>query len=152
MGENENKPITVDEIISSFVQHNSDKTDGRLIEGLKKTLYEDIRNEIVEKEIESISNNAMEKFENDKKQKRLLDIKVIIVETLLIGFFSGLVVNQVTELISMWKGYTKDEQILSLQSHTWYCIIGLGLILILLIFAMYLDKVSDLIYKRKKDK
>ena len=85
--------------------------------------------------------DEVDKKEQEKQKKRkLTHMKVLIFETLFISFLIGLIVNQVTDLITQSKG---TGNII-----TWIWIVSIGAVLGLFIFLMYIEKIEDYINKR----
>ena len=138
--------ITCDEVIKVFVDSKATSDDEKVINLLKQKIYSDLKQEIEEEEIEELKEKAKERQKEEERKEKFLKIKILIFETLLIGFVSGLIVNQVTDLITSAK-WNPDTKVY----YTWICIACLIIVLGVLIFAMYLDKVDEVINKRKRD-
>ena len=138
----EEDEITLEELIDIFVEDDVEengsskmKSDTRLKEGVKK--------QIVEKEIENIKEQAHNQQKEEERNENFRKMKVLIFETLSVGFVVGLLVNQATELIANWKG------IKNIELYTWFWIFGLIIVLMVLVVGMYLNKIDEFINRKK---
>ena len=132
--------ITAEEVINDYVELKSKNTEDKIKEALKEKIYEDIEKQITCKKMSEILDEVDKKDQEKQKKRKLTHMKVLIFETLFISFLIGLIVNQVTDLITQSKG---TGNII-----TWIWIVSIGAVLGLFIFLMYIEKIEDYINKR----
>ncbi|NLK23479.1 MAG: hypothetical protein GX309_05730 [Clostridiales bacterium] len=132
--------ITAEEVINDYVELKSKNTEDKIKEALKEKIYEDIEKQITCKKMSEILDEVDKKEQEKQKKRKLTHMKVLIFETLFISFLIGLIVNQVTDLITQSKG---TGNII-----TWIWIVSIGAVLGLFIFLMYIEKIEDYINKR----
>lgn len=138
--------ITLDEVVNKFLDATSENiTDDRLKEALKLQITNDIKEEVINKEIECIIKKSDDKIREKENKEMLEKLKNIIIETLIIGLILGLLVNQITELIGIWKSGNQIELF------TWIWVIVLLVALGVLTMLMYISKLSDFINNNKGD-
>ena len=138
--------ITLDEVVNKFLDATSKNiTDDRLKEALKLQITNDIKEEVINKEIECIIKKSDDKIREKENKEMLEKLKNIIIETLIIGLILGLLVNQITELIGIWKSGNQIELF------TWIWVIVLLVALGVLTMLMYISKLSDFINNNKGD-
>ena len=138
--------ITLDEVVNKFLDATSKNiTDDRLKEALKLQITNDIKEEVINKEIECIIKKSDDKIREKENKEMLEKLKNIIIETLIIGLILGLLVNQITELIGIWKSGNQIELF------TWIWVIVLLVALGGLTMLMYISKLSDFINTNKGD-
>jgi len=138
--------ITLDEVVNKFLDATSKNiTDDRLKEALKLQITNDIKEEVINKEIECIIKKSDDKIREKENKEMLEKLKNIIIETLIIGLILGLLVNQITELIGIWKSGNQIELF------TWIWVIVLLVALGGLTMLMYISKLSDFINNNKGD-
>lgn len=102
-------------------------------QAIKDMIFNRISEEIISLEKEKIIESANEQIKKNKIKAKLNEIKWIIVEGILAAFIVGLVVNQVTELIANYKGFSPQD--VGVIWKTWG-ITG-GLFSVLVIWIMY---------------
>lgn len=138
--------ITLDEVVNKFLDATTENiTDDRLKEALKLQITNDIKEEVINKEIECIIKKSDDKIREKENKEMLEKLKNIIIETLIIGLILGLLVNQITELIGIWKSGNQIELF------TWIWVIVLLVALGVLTMLMYISKLSDFINNNKGD-
>ena len=138
--QNEEKSTTekVVEIFLDSTLTDEKRNDTHLRDALKKNTIKIISEETMKiketKLREQIKKEILKDFkEKERKNKNGKTIGVLL-ETLLIGFTTGLLVNQITELISVYKGV---ETIINVKQ-TIGISIGLVVIDILLLVIMFM--------------
>ena len=138
--------ITLDEVVNKFLEATSENiSDYRLKDALKSQIINDIKEEVVNKEVESITEKSNYKIREKENKEMLEKLKNIIIETLIIGLVLGLLVNQITELIGIWKSGNQIE------IFNWIWVIALLVVLGGLTMLMYISKLSDFINNNKGD-
>lgn len=139
----EDEKLTLKELVDTFVEQNNEiKEDSKLQsfkvqEALKQYIYNEIKEQIIDEEIENIKVKAHNRQKEEEKNEKFRRMKILIFETLVVGFISGLLINQITELIALWKGEDHKEVF------TWFWTLGLFMMLLLLIIGMYLNKIDE---------
>ncbi|MGL4571877.1 MAG: hypothetical protein ACRCVJ_12520 [Clostridium sp.] len=133
--------ITLNELVDNLVKSHP-IMDERIAVALKKTIEDDVVKEIVEKEINRINDEAEKLQKRKEEEKNIKSIKNVIIQTLFIGLISGLLINQVTELIGIWKNGQNVEMV------TWFWIISLSIILLVMVLFMYINQIGNL-FKNK---
>lgn len=69
-------------------------------EKLKQQIINEITNEIINEEAEKIT----KKYEGKILKERIEQLKILMINGIILSFFIGIIVNQVTDLLSFWKG------------------------------------------------
>lgn len=142
-GLREDEKLTLKELIDTFVEQNTERKEdsklqnSKVQEALKQHIYKEIKEQIIDEEIENIEAEAYNRQKEEEKNEKFRRMKVLIFETLVVGFISGLLINQITELIAIWKGEDHKELF------TWFWTLALSIMLLLLIIGMYLNKIDE---------
>lgn len=113
----------LENLVEEYIHNHQDvikiKSDGQnndfyilAHDAIKKKLIEDVKEEIVSEEKESIIKDAEIEIQKIKDRKYIEELKVLIGEGFVVAFFVGLLVNQVTDLISIFKGTLYNEVLL----------------------------------------
>lgn len=117
-----------------------EEKDIKLRLAMKEMLYKEIQTELVEdiyemKKAEIIEDGkkAIQDIEEKKKRSQL---KFILIEGIILGLITGILVNQITDIISYLKGSTN-------YIATSIIIISLILLGIVFAFIVYLSKIED---------
>lgn len=134
-------------IISGYLASESKtEDDKKLQEYLIDGIYREIRQEIVNSEKEKIKKDAENEFESEKQAEKIAKLKNYIVEGILLAFIVGLLVNQVTEVIT----YLKTQEFLNWSKGVWTFITNLSLAVAIafIYFTKILNALNDIV-KRK---
>ncbi len=126
-------------------EENCDKDDKKFIShAMNEKLYDDLRKEIYSIEKDRIKKELQEENERDEQLKNIRRIKILLFESLILGFFVGLLVNQATDVISFLKGSDAIN-----NTHT---LLWVGIILIclfLFMFVVYINKIEEFFTKKE---
>lgn len=146
MGE-ESRKIELDNVIEAYVESIcSENLKEEMVRACFKTkVVEDISEEICEKKSDEIKKLADEKINKEEQYKRKKEMKVLIIETLIFGFFIGLLVNQSTDAISILKGAEIN------LGYTLIIMLILITVNIIIGFLVYMNKLDDFLYKINKN-
>lgn len=120
---------------------------------LRAAMNEKLRDEIFEKIIKDIYNlqknkitkEVQEKLRQEEEEKKRSQIKFILIEGIILGLITGLLVNQITDIISYLKGNNN-------YSATSWIILILGILAALFAFIVYLNKLEEFFTNKKKNK
>lgn len=137
--------MSLNDLIDSYLQNNVseiEKTHINVKEIVREKLALDISEEIIGKEEDRIMESAKLGIERENEANKTKQIKVLVMETLFLGFLIGLLANQGTDIITAVKG----ESINIEQTLMW--IIILSLIIIAFGFLWYFDKLNDALNKK----
>ena len=103
------KEKLLDEIIDSYInkkipdmQGEEDTEDIRNL--LKKQILSDVTEVIISNEKDKIVQQAELDIDKKKQDKKRQEMKIVVIETLFLGFLIGLLANQGTDLITYIKG------------------------------------------------
>lgn len=120
---------------------------------LRAAMNEKLRDEIFDKIIKDIYNlqeskvikTVQEKLKQQQEEKKRSQIKFILIEGIILGLITGLLVNQITDIISYLKGDTN-------YSATSWIILILGILAIVFAFIVYLNKLEEFFTNKKENK
>ena len=137
----------LDEIIDSYInkkipdiQEEENTEDIRNL--LKKQILSDVTEVIISNEKDKIVQQAELDIDKKKQDKKRQEMKIVVIETLFLGFLIGLLANQGTDLITYIKGGNVNVG----QTLMWIIL----LILANLSFGllMYMNKLDGFFYKK----
>ena len=106
---------------------------------LKATLIKDVTQEIISEQADIISKMADDEMERLKTEKHVKELRRLLWEGFIVAFFVGLLVNQATDLISIFKGVIESTFLLK-------TIIFISLFIVICVFIFifnYLVKLVD---------
>ena len=141
------KEKLLDEIIDSYInkkipdiQEEENTEDIRNL--LKKQILSDVTEVIISNEKDKIVQQAELDIDKNKQDKKRQEMKIVVIETLFLGFLIGLLANQGTDLITYIKGGNVNVG----QTLMWIIL----LILANLSFGllMYMNKLDGFFYKK----
>ena len=141
------KEKLLDEIIDSYInkkipdiQEEENTEDIRNL--LKKQILSDVTEVIISNEKDKIVQQAELDIDKKKHDKKRQEMKIVVIETLFLGFLIGLLANQGTDLITYIKGGNVNVG----QTLMWIIL----LILANLSFGllMYMNKLDGFFYKK----
>ena len=141
------KEKLLDEIIESYInkkipdiQEEENTEDIRNL--LKKQILSDVTEVIISNEKDKIVQQAELDIDKKKQDKKRQEMKIVVIETLFLGFLIGLLANQGTDLITYIKGGNVNVG----QTLMWIIL----LILANLSFGllMYMNKLDGFFYKK----
>nr|WP_288564231.1 hypothetical protein [uncultured Romboutsia sp.] len=141
------KEKLLDEIIDSYInkkipdiQEEENTEDIRNL--LKKQILSDVTEVIISNEKDKIVQQAELDIDKKKQDKKRQEMKIVVIETLFLGFLIGLLANQGTDLITYIKGGNVNVG----QTLMWIIL----LILANLSFGllMYMNKLDGFFYKK----
>ena len=141
------KEKLLDEIIDSYInkkipdiQEEENTEDIRNL--LKKQILSDVTEVIISNEKDKIVQQAELDIDKQKQDKKRQEMKIVVIETLFLGFLIGLLANQGTDLITYIKGGNVNVG----QTLMWIIL----LILANLSFGllMYMNKLDGFFYKK----
>lgn len=122
------KAFMFDEIVGSYVK-NYCQTQGAFSEDQVEVLTNTLKNEILEEATLLINEDNKKKIKREAKnykRKQLQKLKLsLIIETIFLAFCIGIIVNQVTNLIS--------------ADHIWHVIIIFSIISVLIVIVATVD-------------
>ncbi|MFR3558129.1 MAG: hypothetical protein ACLTUN_06285 [Paraclostridium sordellii] len=137
--------IKIDKIIDVYIDSKLPETKSEediVKDLLKKQILSDITNSIVREERDRIVNEAEVEIDKRNQNKKKIAMKVILMETIFLGFLIGLLVNQGTDLITFIKGGNIDIM------KTLICIVILVGLSLTFTFLMYISKLDELFNKK----
>lgn len=121
------------------------KNDIKLYQNaLKEKLKENIKDEIIKEEATRLT----KEYQKNILDEKIKQLKILFFTGIIVSFFIGLLVNQVTDLISIWKG-TLNKEIL------YFTFAGVGIISVLVIvLVVYLlfSSIIDFIKGEKNER
>ena len=141
------KEKLLDEIIDSYInkkipdiQEEENTEDIRNL--LKKQILSDVTEVIISNEKDKRVQQAELDIDKKKQDKKRQEMKIVVIETLFLGFLIGLLANQGTDLITYIKGGNVNVG----QTLMWIIL----LILANLSFGllMYMNKLDGFFYKK----
>ena len=141
------KEKLLDEIIDSYInkkipdiQEEENTEDIRNL--LKKQILSDVTEVIISNEKDKIVQQAELDIDKKKQDKKRQEMKIVVIETLFLGFLIGLLANQGADLITYIKGGNVNVG----QTLMWIIL----LILANLSFGllMYMNKLDGFFYKK----
>lgn len=145
MGEDIKKKNLLDDLVDRYINDklsNENQEDEELKDLLREKILANVTDVIVEKEKDNIVKEAQLEIDKIKDIKKKREMKLIIIETVILAFLIGLLANQGTDLIS----YTKGSEINIGGTMLW--IILLLVINLGFAFFMYLNKLDELFNKK----
>ena len=109
---------------------------------MKKQILSDVTEVIISNEKDKIVQQAELDIDKKKQDKKRQEMKIVVIETLFLGFLIGLLANQGTDLITYIKGGNVNVG----QTLMWIIL----LILANLSFGllMYMNKLDGFFYKK----
>ena len=124
--------INLDKLIDYFVEEGDDESEFALTLDSKQSQIHNyakakIRDKIVTDIKDEVKSTIIEEHERSNKKSKFNQVVVLIVETVVLAFLVGLLVNQLTDLISFSKGVD-----INLSATLWW-ILGITIILVILI-------------------
>lgn len=129
----------IENLVETYVDNKV--TDGPDVKNLlREKIIDTVYNIVIEKEKNRIEQEAKDKIDKEEEKRKRREIKVVIIETLIIGFLVGLLVNQFTDVIS----YTKGVNINIMTTLLWIFI--LLLFSFAFAFLMYTNRIDDFVY------
>lgn len=136
----------LEEVIEEYISKEEYKGQKQNVrELLKEKMIDKISEEIIEIEKEKIVKKAEEELDRKEEVRKRKQMKVIVIETLILGFLIGLLANQGTDIITYLKGGTDINITLTL-----IFIAILLIVNILFGFLMYINKLDEIFDFRKK--
>ena len=138
------KSILYNEVIDMYTNSKMSLEDEETREIVKNSIDKAIKEFVIESEVSEIVKRSENEIEKIEQISRVRQIKVIIIETLILGCLVGLLVNQVTDIISILKGGNIDTN----QTVMWILI----LLILNLCFGifMYINKLDEIFSKKNK--
>lgn len=130
----------LDEIIEVYISSEEYKNKRQNVRQLlKEKIRDKVSEEIIEIEKDKIVRKSEEEIDRNEEIRKKKQMKVIVIETLILGFLIGLLANQGTDIITYIKGGTGVN-------------IGLTLIFIVILlvanvlfgFLMYINKLDEI--------
>lgn len=136
------KSILYNEVIDMYTNSKMSLEDEETREIVKNSIDKAIKEFVIESEVSEIVKRSENEIEKIEQISRVRQIKVIIIETLILGCLVGLLVNQVTDIISILKGGNIDTN----QTVMWILI----LLILNLCFGifMYINKLDEIFIKK----
>ncbi len=136
----------LDKIIEVYVSKEEYKDiEQNVKELLKEKIRDEVSKEIIRVEKDNIVRKSEEEIDRKEQIKKNKQIKVIVIETLILGFMIGLLANQGTDIITYIKG-DKDINVELTLIFIAILILANGLFG----FLMYINKLDELFnFKRK---
>lgn len=131
----------IDDMLDVFIE-TKDVNGDDVKALLKESLKGQVVNEVWNLKRDEIIKDSEEKYRQIKEERKKSQIKVVLIETLILGCLVGLLVNQGTDILTILK-----------QGTDYNLLITLGFILILLalsafmVFCMYLEKLDEFFIK-----
>lgn len=110
-------------------------------EYMKKNLFEEVKKEIIGIEKPVIEAQIKKDIEDQKLKEKLSNVKNFIIQTLFIGILLGILTNEITDLLDV----TKSNSV----TITFFWIIGLSVIIVLLIFLLYINVIEKILRNRE---
>lgn len=101
----------VDNYVNNTNINSSSKDDELIIEAAKKRLKQEIYIEIYKEVKDKALRDADTRIAEQKELHHIKELKKLAIEGLIVAFFVGLLVNQVTDIISFLKGTLVLESI-----------------------------------------
>ena len=141
--ENQHLLDKIIEVYISTEEYKNQKQDVR--ELLKEIIRDKVSKEIIEIEKDKIVKKAEEEIDRKEEIRKKKQMKIIVIETLILGFLIGLLANQGTDIITYIKGGTNINIELTL-----ICIAILILANLLFGFLMYINKLDEIFNFNKK--
>lgn len=95
---------TLKKLIECFVENEMNLTedsDSHAVKYAKNGLKEDVIKEIETERGSLLKKNMQKEFEDEKRLERLKELKIIILEAIVLSFVIGMIVNQSTEIINL---------------------------------------------------
>lgn len=138
------KSILYNEVIDMYTNSKMSVEDEETREIVKNSIDKAVKEFVIESEVSEIVKRSENEIEKIEQISRVRQIKVIIIETLILGCLVGLLVNQVTDIISILKGGNVDTN----QTVMWILI----LLILNLCFGifMYINKLDEIFSKKNK--
>ena len=136
----------LDKVVSQYVHNNAEEKQGQpnilaaAEENIKKKIIEEIEPEIREEEYRK----AKAEVETEENGKRLEELKEIIWSGFLVAFLVGLLVNQVTDVITYFKSGSMPWTVIAIIVLLFIC-----LAVFFYMFATRVKKIYDDIKKHK---
>lgn len=141
---NQDKKVLLEDLIDVYVEKTIPETKedtSDVKHYVKGKLMEDISREIINIRKEEIMEEIERKIAAEDEINKRKHTKVLVIETLFLGFLIGLLVNQGTDLITFIKG--GDVNIT--QTLAW--VIILLLFNMCFAFLVYIDKLNNVLNK-----
>lgn len=115
-----------------------------MYEKLQIEIFESIKTDIYKLEEKNIIEDGQRKIKEMEEEKKKTQLKFILIEGIILGLITGLLVNQITDVISYLKG---DK---NYQATDWIIVI-LAILGIVFAFVVYLNKLEEY-FTNKKEK
>lgn len=115
-------------------------------EKLENEVFEKVKEDIYRLEENRIIESGKRKIKEFEEQKKRVQLKFILIEGIFLGLITGLLVNQITDMISFLKGGSSNY-----QATNWLIVILL-ILGIAFAFVVYLSKLEEyFVNKKEKD-
>lgn len=135
----ENKSL-LDEIIDVYISTEEYKNEKQKVRKLlKEKIRYEVSQEIIEIEKDRIAKKVEEEIDRKDELRKKKQMKIVVIETLILGFLIGLLANQGTDIITYIKGGTGINIGLTLM-----CIVILLIANVLFGFLMYINKLDEI--------
>lgn len=135
--------ITLEQVIKGYLEKEANGQNEKINTYLQDKISKDINEEVIEVYSKQIIEQVSKQIEQEEHIKKITQLKVMVLETLLLGIFVGLLVNQFTDGIS----YTKGTPGINTSGTIIWCVILL-VIIILLGCVMYWNKLEEVIFNK----
>lgn len=117
-----------------------------LIDGVKEKIRSEIIGEIKEEYKEEIVEQAEKEIEQQERKKRITEIKEVIWSGFFVALFVGLLVNQITDIISFYKGASSIKDI----APTYIICLVFMLICLAIFLWQFMNKIMDFLNEINK--
>lgn len=137
----------LEKVIDEYIKNKVDNTEDDVQEMLRTKLIQDVEEEVYYKYKEDILRDVREQIDDEDKVIKIRQLKLMVIETLIIGILVGLLVNQFTDGISYFKGVTT----INMQGTGW-CILLLLISIAVCGLVMYWHKLDQFIIEKSMQK
>jgi hypothetical protein len=147
----------LDKILHDWVEKNypsinadtegSEEKAMELKRQIEDTLRQQVISEITQEKVKEMVATADEQIRKAARIKKIKEIKELAVQGFIIAFFVGLLVNQVTEIVSFFKTHYNLTNI-------WYTVLissGLAFVCFLLCMITFVRNMVEIINENKED-
>lgn len=149
-----NDKISLKLIVDYFVDsHDKNKAHENLqneivVKAAKDRIEDIIKKQIMDEMRETVHKEEAAKLEEERQEGILRDTKTLIVQTIILGFVVGLLVNQVTDIFSF---YFKGDSLINIGA-TWIITLICLIVAICLSFYILLKELIPIVKEIQKRK
>ena len=105
-------------IVAYYVKNNTAEIVGEESDVIKASLteklYDDVKEEILKSEMETQKIKVRKLIEEERKKHTILDMKNLLWEGFFLAFLVGLLVNQITSVMDIFKGIPVVNMLITL--------------------------------------